>query len=616
MKGMFDMSENSKNSIVSAEQDIAFVRRRLKELIANPDIKKVFGEDFTQGLEKWQNVINKKCDEPFTLVVLGDFKRGKSTIINALLGKRLAPVNAAPETYTINEISYGEYSSVEAVLVNGTRVPLSFEQVAREKIEPLMNMLPCKIDHLDIKDNAPILRDLRIVDTPGLSDLDDLDKQVTEYLINADAIIYVASALLPLSESEQMFLISHVQPQRFGMLYVLVNMIDTLSDRKDVDKIMKRITEKSESVVPNAIVFGISGQDEYNRKCGLMRCEKEFTDFYENQFLNFEVSLRRDIIMQKDVIRTRRVVSILERMLEETSAKARMLSEMTALDNLRLEDIKRDFEEQCQTLSSALEAKKPALHLSIVEMQQEAERWMYEFFAKLRESVLECRPSGNEENDIASEDVEKYFYSFLMDKVGEAYRKCIETHRDRINRLVDDMSDQLSRNLGIADLSAASKSTSIDKVMSDLKKKVTRKVMGVKLFGTSETFPPATMNSFKRILKRKKQTEIIDIALENYDDIRNKTVKDIKEAYEVIGQKAEQRLDSIYHTQAELGRDTLRQASDTVNSCDPATIDRAVSKIRTALKESDFVLEKYNHFADIPPVDYSAGTVQDSNRGS
>ena len=98
---------------------------------------------------------------------------------------------------------------------------------------------------------------------------------------------------------------------------------------------MKRITEKSESVVPNAIVFGISGQDEYNRKCGLMRCEKEFTDFYENQFLNFEVSLRRDIIMQKDVIRTRRVVSILERMLEETSAKARMLSEMTALDNLR-----------------------------------------------------------------------------------------------------------------------------------------------------------------------------------------------------------------------------------------------------------------------------------------
>ena len=318
------MSENAKNSIASAEQDISFVRRRLGELVGDTEIKKVFGEDFAESLAKWQRVIDKKCDEPFTLVVLGDFKRGKSTIINALLGKSLAPVNAAPETYTINEISYGEYSSVEAVLVDGTRVPLSFEQITREKIEPLMKYLPAKIDYLDIKDDAPILKELHIVDTPGLSDLDDLDRQVTEYLINADAIIYVASALLPLSESEQLYLITHVQPQRFGMLYVLVNMIDMLPTTEDVEKIMNRITEKSEQVVPSAVVFGISGQDEYSRKCGLPRRVSDFTDYYENQFLNFEVSLRRDMIMQKDVIRTKRVVTLIEQMLEEISASTGM----------------------------------------------------------------------------------------------------------------------------------------------------------------------------------------------------------------------------------------------------------------------------------------------------
>ena len=226
-------------------------------------------------------------------------------------------------------------------------------------------------------------------------------------------------------------------------------------------------------------------------------------------------------------------------------------------------------------------------------MQQEAERWMYEFFAKLRESVLECRPTGDEENDISSADVEKYFYSYLMDKVGEAYRKCIETHRDRINEIVNKMSEQLSENLGIADLSTASQSTSVDKVMSDLKKKVTRKVMGVKLYGTSETFPSATMSSFTRILKRKKQTDIIDIALENYDDIRTKTVKDIKEAYEDIGVKAEQRLDSIYHSQAEVGKEALVQANNMVTTCDPQAIDNAFKVIRKSLQDSDIVLTKY-----------------------
>ncbi|MBE6837360.1 MAG: hypothetical protein E7509_05135 [Ruminococcus sp.] len=587
------MSDNNVNTLKSAQQDIAFVRRRLKGLVESEDVHTVFGDDFVEGLKKWQALIDKKSDEPFTLVVLGDFKRGKSTIINALLGKQLAPVNAAPETYTINEISYGETPSVEAVLLNGDRIPLDITEITREKIEPLMTAFPDKIDYLDIRDDSELLKEVRIVDTPGLSDLDDLDKKVSEYLVNADAIIYVASALLPFSETEQMFLMSHVQPQRFGMLYVLVNMIDALSNKEDVDKIMNRITEKSEAVVPNAITFGISGQDEYNRKTGNFRTNKEFEEFYENQFLNFEVSLKRDIIMQKDVIKTRRVIALLEQMLNETFAKVRMYEEMTALDNQKLVDITKEFEEKCESISAALQAKKPVFHLSIVEMQQEAERWMYEFFAKLRESVLECRNAGSEESDISTQDVEKYFYSYLMDKVGEAYRKCIETHRDRINELVDGMSEQLSRSLGIKDLSTASKSTSVDKVMSDLKNKVTRQVMGVKLYGTSETFPSATMSSFTSILKKKKQIDIIDIALENYDDIRTKTVKDIKEAYADIEVKAEQRLDSIYQSQIEIGKETLERASNMVKTCDPDALVSAFGVIKKAMEESNIVLTKY-----------------------
>ena len=67
--------------------------------------------------------------------------------------------------------------------------------------------------------SAPVFR-------MGLSDLESLDKQVMDYIVNADAIMYAASCLLPFSESEQLFLASHVQPQRFGMLYILVNMIE------------------------------------------------------------------------------------------------------------------------------------------------------------------------------------------------------------------------------------------------------------------------------------------------------------------------------------------------------------------------------------------------------
>lgn len=581
-------------NLMTAEQDITLIRDQLNGVISDPKIAAVLGGECIEQLRQWDALIAKKCEEPFTLVILGEFKRGKSTIINALLGKQLAPINVTPETYTINEISFGHMQTVEAILENGQRVPLVLEDITRENLERRMKLFPAKIANVQIKDNAPILKDIRIVDTPGLSDLESLDKQVQEYIVNADAIMYAASCLLPFSETEQIFLASHVQPQRFGMLYVLVNMIDALNSQSDVDKIMRRFKGISERIVPNAIVYGISGGDELKRKLGEPRpVDKGTREFYETQFLQFELSLKRDIIMQKDVIRSKRVLTMLDQMWEEINSKLRLISDMTELDKQKLEEKAREFEEQCTELAKALEEKKPALHLSMLEMQQEAESWMYEFFAKLRASILECRAKDSSGEDIYSpEDIEKYFYSFLMEKVGEAYRTCIECHRDRITEIVEKMSRELAEALGIADMSEVTKAPSVERIMMSVNKNVTRSVMGVKLFGTSETFPPAAMSTFSSILKKKKQTDIIDIALENYDDIRMGIVKDIKTVYQDLEVKAASRLDSLYQYQVELGRAALNQAKEMMNSYDNEEIIRTLEEAKRRMAEPREILQR------------------------
>lgn len=64
-------------------------------------------------------------------------------------------------------------------------------------------------------------------------------------------------------------------------------------------------------------------------------------------------------------------------------------------------------------------------------MQQEAEAWMYEFFSKLRASILDCRGKDADGNDLySSEDIEKHFYSFLMERWAkhiEIVSRAIET---------------------------------------------------------------------------------------------------------------------------------------------------------------------------------------------
>lgn len=568
------------------EPDIEAIQSEFKKLINDKELCRILGDEFSGKLREWDSAITRKRCEPFSLVVLGDFKRGKSTVINAILGKSITPVNVAPETFTINSIGYAEKPSAEAVLKNGNRIKLEPEDLKRERLENLMRAFPHKLDYIEIKDNIDILKEIRIVDTPGLSDLDLLDKQVQDYLVNADAIVFVASALSPFSESEQMFLASYVRPLNFNKLYVLVNMIDAMNSQEDIDKILNRISERCGDVMPNAYIYGISGIDEYRRKIGLNRPDiKGFQEFYESQFLKFEVSLRSEIITQKDSLRVQRVITMLYLMIMDASTRIRMIYEMIALDKQNLDDLSAGIENKCSALQSALNGQKPAISLSVTEMQQEGEQWMYGFFSKLREDILGSR------NTASPEDIEKHFYSYLIDKVGEAYRKCIDIHRKEINALVTQTGRSVMRKLGLkkADIEAASADSS-----GKFNMLVTNYVMGgASGDGNDSAFPAGTMPFFRNILKKKRQSDAIDATLENYDDIRSNTIKDLKTAYKFIEENSLKQFDNIYNTHADASREAVGQAMEMTKVTRSENIRPVLENAAGVLNGAAAILKKY-----------------------
>ncbi|MCR5805899.1 MAG: dynamin family protein [Oscillospiraceae bacterium] len=563
----------------NAEYDIELVRRDLKRILRDEELCTILGDDVTTRMKKWDDVIQKKLTEPFSLVIIGDFKRGKSTVINALLGRSVAPVNVAPETFSINRFSYGEHPSVEAVLGNGKRVALTPDDLSRERLLGLLDFFPGSLEYIDVKSDAPILKELQVVDTPGLSDLDELDVQVKEFLVKADAVIYVASALSPFSESEQYFIASQIVPQNFSKIFVLINMIDAMNTMEDIDRIINHIKEKCQEIIPVAEVYGISGIDEYRRKIGLNRPDiKGFQEFYENQFLKFELALSREVIVQKDTLRTQRVFSMLEIMLHDTKNRLSMISDMMKMDREKLEHLQRDFEKECSNLQSALDMQKPKILLAITEMSQEAEYWMYEFFSKLREDILLCRTTV----DVG--DIQRHFYSYLMDKVGEAYRRCLEIHQERLNRYINDLGAQLSRKLGIQNLSGARVSTS-DTV--NVNTFVADKIKAAATQGAERSvgFPSASMPFFRNIMKKNKHTDIIDCALENYDDIRTSTIKDLKDCYKNFETYAVQQLDEMYSIQESVGRETVAQAMEMARS------NESVERINNSIAHAHEIID-------------------------
>ena len=65
-------------------------------------------------------LIDKLRENRFNLVVLGAFKRGKSTLINALLGESILPTAIVPLTSVVTVLGYGEHLNIEVLFHNGS----------------------------------------------------------------------------------------------------------------------------------------------------------------------------------------------------------------------------------------------------------------------------------------------------------------------------------------------------------------------------------------------------------------------------------------------------------------------------------------------------------------
>src|ERR1044071_1071163 len=67
--------------------------------------------------------VRRRLDEPLRVAVAGRLKAGKSTLVNALIGRRVAPTGAGECTRVVTQFRYGTADRVDVVRRDGTRVP-------------------------------------------------------------------------------------------------------------------------------------------------------------------------------------------------------------------------------------------------------------------------------------------------------------------------------------------------------------------------------------------------------------------------------------------------------------------------------------------------------------
>jgi Dynamin family len=209
-------------------------------------------------------------DSRLQLAVLGQFKRGKSTFLNALLGAALLPVSVVPLTAIPVFIGWRETPFVRvrfkdratpdelSALEAGVIRDFLFRYVA-EEANPENRL---GVTRVDLFYPAPLLADGTVlIDTPGVGSTHRHNTDAAlAVLPECDAALFVVSVDPPITEAELDYL-RRIKPKVARIFYVL-NKIDYLADeeRQNVRNFLREVLEKNNLWTSDSEIFCVSAR--------------------------------------------------------------------------------------------------------------------------------------------------------------------------------------------------------------------------------------------------------------------------------------------------------------------------------------------------------------------
>ncbi len=164
------------------------------------------------------------------VVALGQFKRGKSTLLNALLGVRLLPTGATPVTSISTLVRWAPNPSLTVRYMRGESEQVAIEELPAFVVEARNPDNILGVDLVEVGYPAAVLEDgLLLVDTPGIG---STDRRATEraygFLPSVDAGLVVLSPDPPVGKEEASY-IREVAALTPHLLFVL-NKIDRVAE--------------------------------------------------------------------------------------------------------------------------------------------------------------------------------------------------------------------------------------------------------------------------------------------------------------------------------------------------------------------------------------------------
>jgi Dynamin family len=188
------------------------------------------GSGDEEAEKRARELLARLAADRFQLAVVGQFSRGKTTLMNALLGGAYLPMGALPVTSVITTVRYG--SQPRAMVrrrPSSLRVEVALADVAEFISGSSAERAGLRVATVEVEVPAEILRlGFELVDTPGVGSAIEINTATTwQFLPQADAVIFVTGFDSPLTGTEVRFLADAAR--HAGKLFLVLNKRDLVS---------------------------------------------------------------------------------------------------------------------------------------------------------------------------------------------------------------------------------------------------------------------------------------------------------------------------------------------------------------------------------------------------
>ncbi|MCL4230801.1 MAG: dynamin family protein [Dehalococcoidia bacterium] len=198
--------------------------------------------------------IREGLHQPLRVAIVGRIKAGKSTLLNALLGERIAATDAGECTRYVCHYRHGLSYEVEAVMPGGARVSLPFRR-GEDTLEIGLEAAPGGIDRLEVAWPSSALARMTIIDTPGMgSTSEEVRVRIASFLggederfaPEADAVVFLMRHLhrTDLELMESLYDQSVVSASPVNAVAVLSRADEVCAARPDAMEAARRIADR------------------------------------------------------------------------------------------------------------------------------------------------------------------------------------------------------------------------------------------------------------------------------------------------------------------------------------------------------------------------------------